>query len=181
MSWDDVRRLHEAGMAIGSRSHDHRRLAVLSETSSVSSWRSRSGSPPSTARVKKFWDSPIPLADPERTTSDDASARPRVGYRLAFSSTEGVNHAGASDAFALRRLGVGFHDSLLFPDGLCLRRASGPRFFEASGQKRKRRRLTQPFAPFVLLKPTGADGNHAAAECAARSWRPTHALVSGGS
>jgi peptidoglycan/xylan/chitin deacetylase (PgdA/CDA1 family) len=110
MTWDQVRALVAAGMSVGSHSQTHRNLSRLSESDQraelVESKRvleSVLGRAVETLAYPYGWPG----------TYDDLTARlaADAGYRVAFSSLEGVNHPGATDDFAVRRIGVGFADS----------------------------------------------------------------------
>jgi peptidoglycan/xylan/chitin deacetylase (PgdA/CDA1 family) len=110
MTWDQVRHLAASGMAIGSHTHDHRRLATLSEE------EQRREMAESRRILERELGRPVEaLAYPFgwAGTFDGTSERlaREAGYRLAFSSIEGVNRPGATDPFALRRLGIGYADS----------------------------------------------------------------------
>ena len=110
MTWDDVRALAASGMGIGSHSHGHRKLATLPEEEQRRDL----------AESKRILEGAIgrpveALAYPFGWASTYSATTKRlareVGFRLAFSSIEGVNRPGDLDPFELRRLGVGFHDS----------------------------------------------------------------------
>lgn len=111
MTWDQVRALAERGMAIGSHAHDHRNLGRLDEadqrrelTESKRILEHELGREVRALAYPFGWAGTFsPLT--ERLAHE-------AGYRLAFSSLEGVNRPGSSsNRFALRRLGVGYHDS----------------------------------------------------------------------
>lgn len=109
MTWDHVRTLTSAGMAIGSHAHAHRKLASLPEagqrfelTESKRILEAELNRPVAAVAYPFGWPG----------TFDDHTRRlaQETGYRLAFTALEGVNRPGA-DPFALRRLNVGYHDS----------------------------------------------------------------------
>jgi peptidoglycan/xylan/chitin deacetylase (PgdA/CDA1 family) len=110
MTWDQARGLVSSGMSVGSHAHSHRNLAGLSND------EQRFELAESKRLLETELKTEVPaLAYPygwpgtfDQTTV--ALAR-EAGYRLAFSSLEGVNRPGATDAFAIARLGVGFADS----------------------------------------------------------------------
>jgi peptidoglycan/xylan/chitin deacetylase (PgdA/CDA1 family) len=110
MTWDQVRRLADAGMTIGSHAHGHRALASLSEAEQrhelVESKRILERE--LGREVQGF---AYPFGWPGTYGELTQRLAREAGYRLAFSSVEGVNRPGASDPFALRRLNVGYHDS----------------------------------------------------------------------
>jgi peptidoglycan/xylan/chitin deacetylase (PgdA/CDA1 family) len=112
MTWDQVRGLAERGMAIGSHAHDHCNLARLDEA----------GQRRELSESKRILEHELgrevrALAYPFGWAGTYSSLTEHLaqetGYRLAFSSLEGVNRPGPSPSrrFALHRLGVGYHDS----------------------------------------------------------------------
>ncbi|WP_406698371.1 polysaccharide deacetylase family protein [Singulisphaera sp. Ch08] len=110
MTWDQVRHLADSGMTIGSHAHDHRALTSLSETDQRHELiESKRILEYEVGREIEALAYPFGWAG----TFDDQTQRltHEAGYRLAFSSAEGVNRPGESDLFALRRLNVGYHDS----------------------------------------------------------------------
>jgi peptidoglycan/xylan/chitin deacetylase (PgdA/CDA1 family) len=109
MTWNQARELLAAGMSIGSHAHSHRALGHLSEEEQFDELtRSRA------ILERELGRAVFALAYPYGWpgTYDDATLRAArsAGYRLAFSSIEGVNRPGATDRFAVRRLGVGHAD-----------------------------------------------------------------------
>jgi peptidoglycan/xylan/chitin deacetylase (PgdA/CDA1 family) len=110
MTWDQAQALVTAGMSVGSHSHAHRDLARLTEDEQ----RSELGE---SKRIleHELGCSITALAYPYGWpgTFDETTQRVarEVGYRLAFSSSEGVNRAGAINPYAVLRLSVGFADS----------------------------------------------------------------------
>ncbi len=109
MTWDQARTLIASGMSIGSHSQTHRPLGRLTEdeqreelVSSRQTLESTLGCEVATLAYPYGW--------PETYTATTIRLAREAGYRLAFSSTEGLNRAGDTDPFALRRLGVGFAD-----------------------------------------------------------------------
>lgn len=110
MGWDGVRRLVEAGMDIGSHAHDHRKLSDLSDddqrrelAESKRILEHETGREIATLAYPFGW----PGTYDERTIQLARDA----GYRVAFSSKEGVNRPGETRPFELRRLNIGFYDS----------------------------------------------------------------------
>jgi peptidoglycan/xylan/chitin deacetylase (PgdA/CDA1 family) len=110
MTWDQARALVTAGMSVGSHAHTHRDLARLSEEelrvelSESKQILERELSREVTALAYPYgW---VGTYD-ERT---QRIAR-ETGYRLGFSSHEGVNRPGKTNPYAIRRLGIGFADS----------------------------------------------------------------------
>jgi peptidoglycan/xylan/chitin deacetylase (PgdA/CDA1 family) len=128
MTWDQVRRLAGSGMAIGSHSHDHLSLARLPEAAQrhelAESRRILEQELGREVRALAY-----PFGWPGTHDALTERLAREAGYRLAFSSAEGVNRPGASDAFALRRLGVGYRDSPpLFRARTALQTAFGASF-----------------------------------------------------
>ncbi len=109
MSWDQARELRRAGMSIGSHTVTHRELGSLSEsdrrvelTESKRLLESKLGGAIDALAYPYGWPGSL----------DDLTIRVarESGYRLAFTSIEGVNRPGSTDALAIRRIGVGFAD-----------------------------------------------------------------------
>ncbi len=110
MTWDQARALIASGMSIGSHSQTHRSLGQLTEAeqrvelvSSKQTLESMLGCEILTLAYPYGW--------PETYSELTMRLAREAGYRLAFSSTEGLNRPGDTDPFALRRLSVGFADS----------------------------------------------------------------------
>lgn len=114
MDLDQVRHLIEAGMAVGSHSWSHRALASLDDA----------GQRHELIESKRFLESALgqeiqslayPYGWAGSFTERTAQFAREAGYRLAFSSLEGVNQLGSAvfRPFALRRLNVGTGDSPL--------------------------------------------------------------------
>jgi peptidoglycan/xylan/chitin deacetylase (PgdA/CDA1 family) len=110
LTWDDARRLADAGMAIGSHSQSHPTLARLSE---AEQFRELAGSK---RLLEDRLGRPVealayPYGWPGATTDATRRLAREAGYRLAFSAVLGVNQPGRIDPFDLRRLNVGIADS----------------------------------------------------------------------
>jgi peptidoglycan/xylan/chitin deacetylase (PgdA/CDA1 family) len=112
LGWDQVRQLADAGMSVGSHGQSHRALAGLDD---IAQRRELTES-------KRFLESSLgrevtaiayPFGWEGTFTARTIELAIEAGYRLAFSSLEGVNHPGAAGfrPFALRRLNVGTGDS----------------------------------------------------------------------
>ncbi len=110
MGWDGVRELARAGMTLGAHSHDHRRLAALSEEEQrvelIESKR---------ILEREIGREVLSVAYPFgwQGTYDERTLRlaREAGYRLAFSSKTGVNYPGSTEALEMSRLSIGYHDS----------------------------------------------------------------------
>jgi peptidoglycan/xylan/chitin deacetylase (PgdA/CDA1 family) len=112
MGWDELRQLTRAGMGIGSHGHSHQALGRLSEDAQrIELSTSRMLLQRGTGKEVRA------LAYPfgwnltyTRRTQELAT---EVGYRLAFSSLEGINTLTSlhREPMALRRLNVGMGDS----------------------------------------------------------------------
>jgi peptidoglycan/xylan/chitin deacetylase (PgdA/CDA1 family) len=110
MSWDQIRTLAEAGMAIGSHTHGHRWLAWLTQADQ------RFELAESKRILEERLHRPVEaLAYPYgwAGTYDELTRRlaREAGYRLAFSGQDGINRPDQSDAWELRRVAIGFSDS----------------------------------------------------------------------
>jgi peptidoglycan/xylan/chitin deacetylase (PgdA/CDA1 family) len=112
MSWDQVRRLPEAGaeFTIGSHSHSHPNLARLDDdsqrrelTDSKKILETRVG-----CEIKAF---AYPYGWPGTYTKGTKAIVTEAGYSLAFASCEGVTRAESFDPLEISRLGVGSGDS----------------------------------------------------------------------
>ena len=128
MSWAEARLLQAAGMSIGSHGHSHRALSGLSEAEQradlVESRR---------ILQHQLGRDVVALAYPYgwQGTYDDITTNlaREAGYRLAFTSIEGINRPRASNPHALQRLGVGYADSpLVHRTRWALREAFGRSF-----------------------------------------------------
>jgi peptidoglycan/xylan/chitin deacetylase (PgdA/CDA1 family) len=112
MCWDHLRELAGAGMSIGSHGHSHRALGMLDEEAQRRDLRE------SRDRLEAELGRGVaalayPYGWPGTFTATTGRLAAEAGYRLAFSSLEGVNHPGGDDfaPMALRRLNVGTGDS----------------------------------------------------------------------
>lgn len=118
MSWDDVRAAGAAGVDIGSHSHGHPFLARLEEqaqrfelTESKRILEEQTG--------REIVALAYPYGDPGMFTDQTERLAQEAGYRLAFAANRGINRPGQTDRFAIRRIGVGWADSV----DLCRARA----------------------------------------------------------
>ena len=111
MTWDEARDLAATpGLSVGSHASTHRTLALLSEDEQGAELggsrrvlERELGRPVDAVAYPYGWAGAF---DAATTRAARAS-----GYRLGFSSVEGVNRPGEADPMALRRLGVGSADS----------------------------------------------------------------------
>ena len=112
MTWDQAKQLADsgAGMAIGSHSQSHPRLASLNEdaqyqelASSKQILENRIGRPIKALAYPYGW--------PGSYTAATMALAARAGYRVAFSSHEGINRFAGLDRYAMSRIGVGSADS----------------------------------------------------------------------
>ena len=112
MSLDQVRQLCDSGMSVGSHCHSHRMLAGLDDSTQLYE----------VAESKRFLENALgreiqmlayPFGWSKTFTARTVQLAIDAGYRLAFSSVEGVNRIGspALQLFALHRLNVGLGDS----------------------------------------------------------------------
>jgi peptidoglycan/xylan/chitin deacetylase (PgdA/CDA1 family) len=110
--WDQVRRSTGAGtgLSVGSHGHSHRRLAGLDgeeQLRELEESRRILGERLGRAVAALAY----PYGWPGSYTAETRALAVRAGYRAAFAATEGINRPGATDPFAIRRLGVGSGDS----------------------------------------------------------------------
>ena len=112
MTWDQVRQLADsgAGLTIGSHAHSHHKLAGLDDdtqrhelSGSKQILEARLG-----REVKGL---AYPYGWPGTYTALTKALAAQAGYRLAFSSREGVNRLAKFDPYEISRLGVGSADS----------------------------------------------------------------------
>jgi peptidoglycan/xylan/chitin deacetylase (PgdA/CDA1 family) len=112
MTWDDARRLADSGMSIGSHGRSHRALGTLPADvqrdellASRRTIHERIGRPAAAIAYPYGW--------PGSFTAETLELAAAAGYRLGFTSLEGVNRPGLP-GFApmeLRRLNVGTGDT----------------------------------------------------------------------
>jgi peptidoglycan/xylan/chitin deacetylase (PgdA/CDA1 family) len=112
VSWDQVRQMREAGMAIGSHTHSHRILARLPEA------HQRDELATSKARLESELGARVEtVAYPVGTRTAFSELTKRLaretGYRLAFSNDGGINRADRTDPFDVRRITL--DQSVTFP------------------------------------------------------------------
>ena len=107
---DQARSLIASGMSVGSHSQTHRDLGRLTEheqraelAGSRQILEHELGGAIATFAYPYGW--------PGTYDASTTRLAREAGYRVAFSSLEGINRPGATDPFAVRRLGVGFADS----------------------------------------------------------------------
>ena len=112
MGWDQVKQLADAGMDVGSHGHSHARWASSTTTRSAASWPS-----PGRSWSSRLGRGVTALAYPYgwsgSFTARTVELAAEAGYRLAFSSLEGVNQPDRPgfEPLALRRLNVGTGDT----------------------------------------------------------------------
>ena len=112
MDWDQVKQLASAGMSIGSHGHTHRALGELEDEiqrheliESKRILESQLGREVTAIAYPFGWDGTF--------SRHTVALAAEVGYRLGFSSLEGVNQPKKPrfESLALRRLTVGTGDS----------------------------------------------------------------------
>ena len=112
MDWGQVRQLASSGMSIGSHGHSHVALGGLDEDGQT---RELAGSKTilESELGREVTGVAYPFGWPGTFTVRTTELAAMVGYRLGFSSREGVNHPGTAgfERMALRRLNVGTGDS----------------------------------------------------------------------
>jgi peptidoglycan/xylan/chitin deacetylase (PgdA/CDA1 family) len=110
LSWDEVRTVAGSDIDIGAHGQTHRRLSWLSEAEQRQELE----------RSKALLESQLgravaalayPYGWPGAFDATTERLAREAGYRVAFSAIDGVNRAGSTDRFAIRRIGVGFADS----------------------------------------------------------------------
>ncbi len=112
MTWNQARQLVDsgAGLTIGSHAHSHRKLAGLDDdaqrdelTGSKQILEARLG-----RQIKAL---AYPFGWPGTYAATTKALAAESGYRVAFSSREGINRRGEFDRYEISRLGVGSADS----------------------------------------------------------------------
>jgi peptidoglycan/xylan/chitin deacetylase (PgdA/CDA1 family) len=130
MSWNQLQQLvcSGSGLAVGSHTHSHRKLAGLDDdsqlqelTRSKSILESRLGTQVRALAYPYGWSGTY--------TARTRSLAAEAGYRLAFTAQAGVNQPGRVNPYEIRRLGVGTGDSpMLLRARLALYRRLGRSF-----------------------------------------------------
>jgi peptidoglycan/xylan/chitin deacetylase (PgdA/CDA1 family) len=111
MGWDELYRLGDLGMSVGSHGHEHRALGQLDEEAQTYEL----------AHSKHLLEAYLqrevaaiayPFGWRGTFTNRTQELAARAGYQLAFSSLEGINHPSqvGFEPFCLRRLNVGTGD-----------------------------------------------------------------------
>jgi peptidoglycan/xylan/chitin deacetylase (PgdA/CDA1 family) len=112
MGWDELHRLADLGMFVGSHGHEHRALGRLDEEAQTYELaHSRHLLEGRLQREVTALAYPFGWRGTFTNRTQELAAG--AGYQLAFSSLEGINRPGAVDfePFCLRRLNVGAGDS----------------------------------------------------------------------
>jgi peptidoglycan/xylan/chitin deacetylase (PgdA/CDA1 family) len=109
MTWDQARALLGAGMTVGAHGHTHRALGRLTAD------EQRAELSESRSILERALGRPVdalayPYGWPGTYDATTKRLAHEAGYRLAFSSVEGVNRPGLTDRLDVLRLGVGFAD-----------------------------------------------------------------------
>jgi peptidoglycan/xylan/chitin deacetylase (PgdA/CDA1 family) len=113
MSWDQVRQLINSGegLTIGSHAHSHKILARLSNLSQQHEL-SLSKQVLERRLGREVLALAYPYGWPGTYNAVTKLTAKETGYRLGFSSREGVNRRSSFDPLEINRLGVGSSDSL---------------------------------------------------------------------
>jgi peptidoglycan/xylan/chitin deacetylase (PgdA/CDA1 family) len=118
MTWDQIQAITAtgAGLTIGSHAHDHQRLASLDDeaqrrelTQSKQILEQRLGCEITAVAYPYGW--------PGTYTASTKLLAAEAGYRLAFTSRQGVNRLSTLDHYEINRLGVGSGDSAVLLRG----------------------------------------------------------------
>ena len=113
MSWDQARQLANlgAGLTIGSHAHSHNKLANLTNLlQRCELLLSKQILERRLGREVQALAYPYGWAGTYNTTTKSMASE--TGYRLGFTSCEGVNQSDRLDPFEIKRLGVASSDSL---------------------------------------------------------------------
>jgi peptidoglycan/xylan/chitin deacetylase (PgdA/CDA1 family) len=110
MTWEEAAEMQRAGMALGSHTHSHRILGVLSAEEQEEECRG------SRERLREQGISADSLAYPVggRTSFSPATVRcaKDVGYRCAFSNYGGINVPESMDPFDVKRVGMSLEEPM---------------------------------------------------------------------
>jgi peptidoglycan/xylan/chitin deacetylase (PgdA/CDA1 family) len=110
LSWDEVRTVADSGVDIGAHGQTHRRLSWLSEAEQRQELE-RSKAILQTHLNREILAIAYPYGWAGAFDATTERLARGAGYRVAFSAGEGVNRAGRTNPFAIRRIGIGFADS----------------------------------------------------------------------
>jgi peptidoglycan/xylan/chitin deacetylase (PgdA/CDA1 family) len=112
MGWAELRQLVDAGMTVGSHGLDHRALGRLAEEDQIHEL-THSKQMIECALQREVIALAYPFGWPGTFTRRTQELAAQVGYKVAFSSLEGINNPDARgfEPFCLRRLNVGTGDS----------------------------------------------------------------------
>jgi hypothetical protein len=116
MTWDQVRRIADsrtgASLTVGSHAHSHSSLGQLGKDSQ---WTELAQSKQILeARLgREITALAYPYGRSGSYTEETKKLVKQAGYRMAFTSHEGVNRPGDFDPFEIVRLGIGSSDSLV--------------------------------------------------------------------
>jgi peptidoglycan/xylan/chitin deacetylase (PgdA/CDA1 family) len=110
VSWDQIRRIRDAGMAIGSHTHNHRLLARLGEADQRDELATSKG------RLEAELGRPIetiayPVGSRASFSELTKALAREVGYRLGFSFYGGINRPGRTDPLDVCRIPVNWGDT----------------------------------------------------------------------
>jgi peptidoglycan/xylan/chitin deacetylase (PgdA/CDA1 family) len=110
LTWDEVRQLAEAGVAIGSHARSHRNLARLSEPDQAAELI---GSKQTLERElgREITALAYPFGVTDAFTATTQRLAREADYRLAFAFQGGVNRPGAINPFAIQRVNIGLSDT----------------------------------------------------------------------
>jgi peptidoglycan/xylan/chitin deacetylase (PgdA/CDA1 family) len=107
MSWDQIRRLNNEGMSIGSHTHSHRILSALNESEQRNELSLSKEI--LEAEVRRPIDAvAYPVGQPFTFNGLTKRLAKEVGYRIGFSYYGGFNRTGHMDLLDLRRTTVEF-------------------------------------------------------------------------
>jgi peptidoglycan/xylan/chitin deacetylase (PgdA/CDA1 family) len=108
MTWDEAAEMSRAGMAMGSHTHSHRILALLSRDEQLEDIKRSRDILVEKGVSTDFFAYPVG----KKTAFSDTTiaVAKEAGYRFAFTNYGGINEPGRIDPMDIRRLGMDFDE-----------------------------------------------------------------------
>jgi peptidoglycan/xylan/chitin deacetylase (PgdA/CDA1 family) len=103
LSWAEARQMQDAGMLIGSHSHDHVALSTLSDERQRQDLETCTTLLHRRLGAQKLWPFSYPYGRTHTYNELTVRTVQTLGYSCSFGTEPGVNHVG-EDIFALRRI-----------------------------------------------------------------------------
>ena len=103
LSWKDACQMQDAGMVVGSHSHNHTALSLLSDDRQREDLKTCTDLLHRRLRPQPRWPFSYPYGKKDTYNDLTVYAIRELGYCCSFGTESGVNHVG-QDLFALRRV-----------------------------------------------------------------------------